>query len=57
MVVIKNFKTTRADQNYFETKGKIKQAAEAGKLGKDWFTVNPKTGKRELRPKRIYGKV
>lgn len=57
MMIIKNPKTTRSDQQYFETKGKIKEAAEQGKLGKDWFYKNPETGKNELRPKRIFGKV
>lgn len=56
-MIIKNFKTTRADQKYFEEKGRIKEAAESGRLGKDWFTLNPKTGKQELRPKKIYSKV
>lgn len=57
MLIIKNLKTTRQDQKYFEEKGKIKEAAEAGKLGKDWFFKNPQNGKDELRPKRIFGKL
>lgn len=57
MLIIKNLKTTKQDQRYFDEKGKIKQAAEDGKLGKDWFYKNPKTGKSELKPKRIFSKV
>lgn len=57
MVIIKNLKTTKADQRYFDEKAKIKKAAEEGRLGRDWYTKNPKTGKHELRPKKIFDRV
>lgn len=56
-MIIKNLKTTKQDQQYFDQKGQIKQAAEAGRLGRDWYFKNPKNGKYELRPKRIFSKV
>ena len=56
-MVIKNIKTTQSDRKYFDEKGRIKEAADAGKLGKSWFYKNPKNGKDELRPRRIIGRV
>lgn len=56
-MIVKNIKTTREDRRYFDEKGRIKQAAEQGRLGKSWFTKNPKTGKDELRPRRLIKRI
>lgn len=56
-MIIKNPKTTREDQRYFDNKAKIIEAHREGKLGKEWYQYNPKTGKHELKPKRIYKRV
>ena len=56
-MIVRNPKTTKADRRYFDEKARIKEAADAGKLGKSWFFKNPKNGKDELRPRRIIGRV
>ena len=55
-MIIRNIKTTRSDRRYFDEKAKIKEAADAGKLGKSWFGRD-KNGEHKLRPKRIIGRV
>jgi len=56
-MIVKNIKTTREDRRYFDEKGRMKEAAEQGKLGKSYFFRNPATGKDELRPRRIIKRV
>ena len=52
-MIVKNIKTTREDRRYFDEKGRMKEAAEQGRLGKSYFFRNPATGKDELRPRRL----
>jgi hypothetical protein len=56
-MIIRNIKTTREDQRYFSEKGKIKEAADAGRLGKSWFRKDPKTGQDLLSPKKVIRRV
>lgn len=56
-MLIKNIKTTREDRRYFDEKGKIKQAAEAGRLGKSWFRKDPRTGQDILSPRKVIKRV
>lgn len=44
---------TRQDQKYFEKSEKVLKAHSEGKLGRNWYTKNQKTGKLELKPKRL----
>ncbi len=55
-MIIRNIKTTAADRRYFDEKAKIKEAADAGRLGKSWF-ARDKNGEHKLRPRRIAGRV
>lgn len=56
-MIIRNIKTTREDRRYFEEKGRIKQAADAGRLGKSWFRKDQKTGQEVLSPKKVIKRV
>lgn len=56
-MIIKNIKNTTSDRKYFETKGALATAANAGKLGKAWFNYNPKKGVFELKPHKIYNRI
>lgn len=56
-MIVKNPKTTKADQRYFEERGKISEAAREGRLGRSWFTLNPKNGKWEVKPHATYKRV
>lgn len=56
-MLLKNPKITKLDRKYFDEKGKMSQAANEGKLGRSFFTVNPKTGKQELRPRKNYARI
>ena len=56
-MIIKNIKNTREDRRYFEEKGRIKMAADAGRLGKSWFRKDPRTGQDVLSPKKVIKRV
>lgn len=56
MNIIKRI-TTEEDRKYFETEQKILDAHYRGKLGRDWYTLNPKNGKLELKPKNLYDRI
>lgn len=57
MSIIRNIKNTASDRRYFEEKGKIKEAAEAGRLGKSWFRKDPRSGNQVLSPKKVIKRV
>lgn len=56
-MIIKNIKNTASDRKYFDEKGKINEAARAGKLGKSWLKQDPKTGEHKVQPKGIFRRV
>lgn len=56
-MIIKNIKTTSSDRKYFDTKGKLVEAANAGKLGKQWYNYNKQKGVWELKPHKIYKRI
>lgn len=55
-MIVRNIKTTGSDRRYFSEKAKIKEAADAGKLGKSWLKKD-RDGQYKLRPKSIINRV
>lgn len=49
--------TTSEDQKYFDEEAKLLEAHYKGKLGKSWYRRNPKTGKMEIKPKSVFGRI
>lgn len=56
-MIIKNLKDTRSDRRYHDEKGKIKLAADAGRLGKSWFKMDEKKGAMVLSPKKVIKRI
>lgn len=56
-MIIRNIKDTKADRRYFDERGRIAEAARAGKLGKSMLTLDPKTGEWHANPKKTFRRV
>lgn len=57
IAVIRTHKDTQSERRFLDERTKVIEAHNQGRLGRNWYTKNPKSGKLELRPKRLFKRL